>query len=124
MLSFYQRVKKSRTVLNMVFRLLTRLAWKSQKKAKRLVPMEAIEEKVDSKTCVPSVESSYLQKEEDEEAVAAGQLGVSYGADEVKVNHVQTIVWYEEGISYMLQEINYVIDKAQLIERAQAIMNK
>ncbi len=48
------------------FRLLTRLAWKSQKKAKRLVPTETIEEEVDSKTCVPSVESSYLQKEEDQ----------------------------------------------------------
>ena len=48
------------------FRMLTRLAWKSQKKAKRLVPTETIEEEVDSKTCVPSVESSYLQKEEDQ----------------------------------------------------------
>lgn len=66
----------------------------------------------------------YKLTKEDEEAVAAGQLGVSYGADEVEVSHVQTIVWYEEGISYMLQEMNYVIDKAQLIEMVQAIMNK
>ncbi len=67
---------------------------------------------------------NYKLTKEDEEAIAAGKLEVSYGSDEVEISQVQSLSWYEGGISYLLQEMNYIIDKTQLIEMAQAIRNK
>ena len=68
------------------------------------------------------VPEGYTLTEKDEEAVAAGKLEISYGTDEVEVSQVQSLSWYEEGVSYMLQDMNYEMDKEQLIEMAQAIM--
>nr|WP_302596514.1 hypothetical protein [uncultured Cellulosilyticum sp.] len=69
------------------------------------------------------VPANYVLTAEDNKAMAAGALEVSYGSDKVEVQQVQAISWYEDGISYNIMGNDYNFNIDELVNMAQTVID-
>lgn len=60
----------------------------------------------------------YVQTEEDKQAEENGELVFSYGADEVRIDEVQSVSWTSEGTHYNLMQINGQLSVDELTQMA------
>ena len=72
------------------------------------------------KTLPPDYEMTAEDKADEE----SGKYIFSYGSQEVEVDHVQQILWKENGMSYTLINSDDAVDKTTLMNMAAEIVNK
>ena len=67
----------------------------------------------------------YEKTEEDLKLESEGKLQIGYGADEISEDTMQSVSWYEDGISYSILNSNYNdVSKEDMIKMAKDIINK
>lgn len=69
------------------------------------------------------VPEDYMLTEEDNKGIAKGELEVSYGTDEVSLEQIQSISWYEDGISYLIMGNDYNFEASELVEMAKTVID-
>ncbi len=68
------------------------------------------------------VPEGYELTKEDQKAQEEGKLEISYGTDEVSIENIQGLSWYDEGLEYMLMGNNYHFTVEEMMEMAEAII--
>lgn len=71
--------------------------------------------------CVPL---SYEVTAKDEEAVASGELNISWGSEEVENTEFRQLVWSADGVLYKLYGHDIALDRDELVEMAVELMNQ
>lgn len=70
-----------------------------------------------------SVPEGYNPTDEEKELQNKGLLEIGYGSDEIKVSQNQSVMWYEEGISYCLLNMDYTeLSKDDMINMAKEVI--
>lgn len=76
--------------------------------------------------------SSYMNKvvppdyeltDEDKKAEESGELIFSYGSQEVMINKVESVLWKNDGISYLIMQIDGDLSEQELVEMAKEAIN-
>lgn len=70
------------------------------------------------------VPADYTMTEQDKADEASGKYVFSYGSDKVEINHMQQLIWNENGMSYTLINSDDKVDEAMLAKMAAGIVNK
>ncbi|MEA5085144.1 MAG: hypothetical protein VB018_13500 [Lachnospiraceae bacterium] len=70
------------------------------------------------------VPADYVMTEQDKADGESGKYIFSYGSEKVEINHVQQIVWEDNGMSYTLINSDDKVDKTVLADMAAEIVNK
>jgi hypothetical protein len=68
-----------------------------------------------------AVPPSYEKTEEDIRLEESGELMIGFGADEIEEKKTQSIVWYDDGITYDLLDMDAEIQKDDLIAMAKQV---
>jgi hypothetical protein len=68
-----------------------------------------------------AVPPSYEKTEEDIRLEESGKLMIGFGADEIDEQKMQSIVWYDDGITYDLLDMDAEIEKDDLIAMAKQV---
>jgi len=70
-----------------------------------------------------SVPEGYNPTEEEKELQDKGLLQIGYGSDEIKVSQNQSVMWYEDGISYSILNMDYTeLSKDDMINMAKEVI--
>jgi hypothetical protein len=70
-----------------------------------------------------SVPEGYNPTEEEKELENKGLLQIGYGSDEIKVSQNQSVMWYEDGISYIILNMDYTeLSKDDMINMAKEVI--
>lgn len=70
-----------------------------------------------------SVPEGYNPTDEEKELENKGLLQIGYGSDEIKVSQNQAVMWYEEGISYCIINMDYTeLSKDDMINMAKEVI--
>ena len=70
-----------------------------------------------------SVPEGYEPTDEEKELENKGLLQIGYGSDEIKVSQNQAVMWYEEGISYCILNMDYTeLSKDDMINMAKEVI--
>lgn len=70
------------------------------------------------------VPPDYQVTPEEEKSVESGALNIGFGAREISVQEFQMLVWYEDGLKYTLGGFDYNFTPEQMVEMAEAVINK
>ena len=68
------------------------------------------------------VPPSYELSEEEQSAVDAGELYVSYGTDQVVENEISSVSWTSGGVLYVLQSFDTSLTEDQMVDMAREVM--
>ena len=68
------------------------------------------------------VPPSYELSEEEQAAVDAGELYVSYGTDQVVENEISSVSWTSGGVLYVLQSFDTSLTESEMVEMAKEVM--
>ncbi|MBN1040133.1 hypothetical protein DVW12_15680 [Clostridium botulinum] len=72
-----------------------------------------------------AVPVDYVESEEESKLIQEGTLQIGFGADEISEFNTQSVIWYEDGIQYLIMNMAYDdVDKDQMIEMAKTVINK
>lgn len=72
-----------------------------------------------------SVPEDYVKTEEDLKLESEGKLQIGYGADKTSEDTMQSVSWYQDGISYSILNSNYNdVSKDDMIKMAKDIIDK
>lgn len=70
-----------------------------------------------------SVPEGYNPTEEEKDLENKGLLQIGYGSDEIKVSQNQSVMWYEDGISYSILNMDYTeLSKDDMINMAKEVI--
>jgi hypothetical protein len=70
-----------------------------------------------------SVPEGYNPTEEEKELENKGLLQIGYGSDEIEVSQNQSVMWYEDGISYIILNMDYTeLSKEDMINMAKEVI--
>jgi hypothetical protein len=70
-----------------------------------------------------SVPEGYKPTDEEKELENKGLLEIGYGSDEIEVSQTQSVMWYEEGISYCISNMDYTeLSKDDMINMAKEVI--
>lgn len=71
------------------------------------------------------VPEDYKQTEEELKLIEEGALDMAFGSDEVEEYKSQSVSWYENGISYLIMNMDYNdVGKDEMIDMAKTVINK
>ncbi len=70
------------------------------------------------------VPADYVMTEQDKADEESGKYIFSYGSEKVEINHMQQILWEDNGMSYALINSDEKVDKTILSNMAAEIVNK
>ncbi len=68
------------------------------------------------------VPPSYELSEEEQAAVDAGELVVSYGTEEVEESQISSVIWENEDVLYVLQSFNTSLTEEEMIDMAAEVI--
>lgn len=69
------------------------------------------------------VPADYKLTDADKKAEENGELVFSYGSDEIKIQKVQFVMWYKDGIQYQLLQMDGKLSANELADMAEEIVN-
>lgn len=69
------------------------------------------------------VPEDYELTEQDKEAQASGELAISYGSDEVRVEQIQSIWWNNGDIQYNIMGSDFGFTVDEMVEMAKAVID-
>lgn len=70
-----------------------------------------------------AVPEGYKPTDEEKELVDKGLLQIGYGSEEIKVSQNQAVMWYEDGISYCILNMDYTeLSQEDMINMAKEVI--